>query len=82
VIQETLRKNICSEIARLLKDERLRQKLSLNGVAAKAGLNRQTISFIEQELRTPTIDTLLRLTDVLEIKLEDVIAKARRRASK
>jgi len=82
VTQDTLRKEICSEIARLLKEERLRQKFSLNALSAKAGLNRQTVSFIEQEQRTPTIDTLLRLTDVLGIKLEDVITKARKRAAK
>lgn len=58
----------------------MRQKLSLNGLAARAGLNRQTVSFIEQEQRTPTIDTLLRLTDVLEIELSAVLVKAKRAA--
>ncbi|MDR3564512.1 MAG: helix-turn-helix transcriptional regulator [Negativicutes bacterium] len=82
VIRETLRKNICSEIARLLKEERQRRKLSLNALAAQAGLNRQTVSFIEQEQRTPTIDTLLRLTDVLEIELSDVLVNAKRAANR
>lgn len=76
-----LQKRICSEIARLLREERLRQKLSLNLVAARAGINRQTVSFIEQEERNPTVETLLRLTDVLGIKLEDLIRRARKRAS-
>ena len=49
-------------------------------LSSKAGLNRQTVSFIEQEQRTPTIDTLLRITDVLELPLEDLIRKARRTA--
>lgn len=80
--KDTLRDNICSEIARLLKEERLCQKLSLNRMAAQAGLARQTLAFIEAEERTPTIDTLLRLTDVLGIKLEDLIKKARQRALK
>jgi transcriptional regulator with XRE-family HTH domain len=78
VVKDKLRTKICSEIARLLKAERLRQKLSLNVLSARAGLNRQTVSFIEQEQRTPTVDTLLRLTDVLGIKLEDLIRKARK----
>ena len=81
VAEDTLRKNICSNIARLLKEERERQKLSLNSVSAQAGLNRQTVSFIEQEERTPTIDTLLRLTEVLGIPLEDLIRKARKNVS-
>ena len=80
MVKDTLRTKICSEIARLLKAERLRQKLSLNVLSARAGLNRQTVSFIEQEQRTPTVDTLLRLTDVLGIKLEDLIRKARKSA--
>jgi transcriptional regulator with XRE-family HTH domain len=71
---------MCSEIARLLKQERLRQKLSLNLISSKAGLSRQTVSFIENEERTPTVDTLLRLTSVLEIKLEDLIRRARKYA--
>lgn len=77
-----LRKRICSEIARLLREERLRQKLSLNLVAARAGINRQTVSFIEQEERNPTVETLLRLTEVLGIKLEDLIRRARKRANR
>ena len=81
-MQETLREAICSEIARLLKEERLRQKLSLNALSSAAGLNRQTVSFIEQEQRTPTIDTLLRLTDALGVSLEDLIRKARKEAIK
>ena len=76
--EDKLRKNIGSEIARLLKEERLRQKLSLNILSVRAGLNRQTVSFIEREERTPTVDTLLRLTAALGIKLEDLIRNARR----
>jgi transcriptional regulator with XRE-family HTH domain len=81
VAHNELRKQICSELARLLKEERLRQKISLNGMAERAGLNRQTVSFIEQEQRTPTVDTLLRLSDVLNIPLEDLIRKARKAAT-
>ena len=81
-MRDTLRENICSEIARLLKEERLRQNISLNQLSAQAGLNRQTVSFIEQEQRVPTIDTLLRLTEVLEIPLENLIRKARTAAQK
>ena len=77
---DALRELMCSEIALLLKEERLRQKLSLNLLSSKAGLSRQTVTFIEREERMPTVDTLLRLTSVLEIKLEDLIRSARKRA--
>ena len=79
--RDTFREEICSEIAHLFREERLRRKLSLNALAAQAGLNRRTVTFLETKQRTPTIDTLLRLTDVLEIRLEDLIRKARKNAS-
>lgn len=69
---------ICSQVARLLKEEREKRGVSLNLLSEKAGLSRQTISFIEQELRTPTLDTLVRITAALEIDLEKIIAKARK----
>jgi len=78
--QDSLRKAICSELARLFRQERLYRKMSLNALAAHAGLSRQTVNFLETEQRTPTIDTLLRLADVLEIRLEDLIRKARKAA--
>jgi transcriptional regulator with XRE-family HTH domain len=67
-------------VARLLKKERARAGLSLSLVAQRAGLSRQTVSFIEQELRIPTLDTLLRLTMALGTDLEIIIAKARKLA--
>ena len=75
--EDKLRQEICSGISRLLKEERLKQKLSLNVLAARAGLNRQTVSFIEQEERIPTIDTLLRITMALDVELEVLIRKAK-----
>jgi transcriptional regulator with XRE-family HTH domain len=80
VPDDKLRKRILSEIARLLREERLRQNLSLNDLSARAGLNRQTVSFVENEDRTPTVDTLLRLTAELGVNLEDLIRQARNAA--
>ncbi len=68
---------ISSQVACLLKEEREKRGLSLNVVAQKAGLSRQTVSYVEQEVQNPTLDTLLRITSVLEIDLEKIIAKAR-----
>lgn len=72
-----MRSLICSQVAERLREERLRQNLSLNVLAARAGLSRQMVSYVEQELRKPTLDTLLRITDVLGIRLEDVLRQAR-----
>jgi len=45
-------------------------------VAKRAGLSRAMISFVERDLRTPSLETLLRITDVLELDLGEVIQKA------
>ena len=45
------------------------------------GLSQQSVSYIEREMRVPNLDTLLRITAVLRIDLEDVIARARKEAS-
>lgn len=68
-------------MARLLKEEREKRGHSLNLLSEKAGLSRQTISFIEQEERNPTLDTLLRLTAAMDVELESVIARARKAAA-
>ncbi|MBL9171421.1 MAG: helix-turn-helix transcriptional regulator [Verrucomicrobiales bacterium] len=68
---------ICTNVARLLREEREKQEISLNSLAERAGISRQTVSFIENEERNPTLMTLLRMTEVLGVPLEDLIKKAR-----
>jgi transcriptional regulator with XRE-family HTH domain len=70
---------ISSEVARQLRKEREKRELSLNVLAQKAGLSRQTVSYVEQEVQSPTLETLLRITVALDVDLEDVIAEARKR---
>jgi DNA-binding XRE family transcriptional regulator len=77
-----LNEAISSQVACLLKEAREKCGLSLNVLAQKAGLSRQTVSYVEQEVQNPTLDTLLRITSVLEIDLEKVISKARKIAAK
>jgi transcriptional regulator with XRE-family HTH domain len=66
----------CAEVARILRAERERQGLSMNGLAAKAGMSQQMVSYIERELRTPTLDVLFRLTDALGLEAWQVVHKA------
>jgi transcriptional regulator with XRE-family HTH domain len=80
--KNTLPDKICSQVARSLRDERLRQNVSLNILAANAGVSRQMVSYVEQELRKPTLDTLLRICEALEIRVEDLISGARKTAAK
>jgi DNA-binding XRE family transcriptional regulator len=71
---------VSSQIVRLLKAEREKRGISLNSLAQKAGVNRQTVAFIEQGLRNPTLNTLFRLTAALEVEPEKIIARARKLA--
>lgn len=52
----------------------------MDRLAQRAGLSQAMISFIEREIRNPSLDTLLRITAVLEVNLDDVIRRARETA--
>jgi transcriptional regulator with XRE-family HTH domain len=67
-------------MARLLREERIRRGLSLNVLAQMAGLSRQGVSYVEQQVQNPTLGTLLRITTAMDVDLEDILAEARRRA--
>lgn len=72
------REAIIDRLINLLKEERLRQKLSLNQVAIKSGLNHSMIGRVERRERLPTIDTLLRIAEALEIDLAEVLRHAQK----
>ena len=82
VLDSQLREAVCSQVAKLLKDLRVERGLSMTELAARAGLSRAMISFIEHEFRNPTLDTLLRITAVLKVDLADVLRKAEIQAAK
>jgi len=73
---------ISAHLARLLREAREEQKISLNSLAQQAGVSRQTIRFIEKQERHPTVITLLRITAALGVKAEDLITNARRAAER
>jgi transcriptional regulator with XRE-family HTH domain len=67
---------------RALRDERLRQGISMERLAEKAGLSQGTISLVERDLRNPTLDTLLRVAEVLKVDLGRVIQQSAAEVSK
>jgi transcriptional regulator with XRE-family HTH domain len=67
---------ICAQVAKMFKEERLRQKLSMNRVAERAGLSYQMISYIERDLRNPTLETMLRIAEALNLNLGAIISEA------
>jgi len=61
---------------RLLRTERVRQDLSMERLAEKAGLSQGMISLMERDLRSPTIETLLRISEALDVNLGKIIVRA------
>lgn len=70
------RNAICAELVRLMGEERKRLRLSKNQVASMTGLNQSTVSRLENYHENPTMDSLLRVADALEINLGEVLTKA------
>jgi len=78
VSKDIVREEICAEVVRLLIKERKRRRISGNSLAEKAGLSQSLISSLETNPWNPTLDTLLRLGDVLEVDLGEIITAARK----
>lgn len=76
------REAISAEVVRLLRDERRKQQMSMILLAQRSGLSQTMISFVERDLRNPTLETLLRMADALGLNLGDVIKQAYRLAGK
>jgi len=67
---------VSSHVVRMLRDERVHQGLSMTVLAQRAGLSQAMISFVEREIRNPSLDTLLRMTEVLDVNLGEIIKRA------
>lgn len=65
-------------MVRLLIQERKRQGLSGNVLAQKTGLSQSLISSLETNPWNPTLDTLLRIGDVLKVDVGEIISQARK----
>ena len=75
------REAIRTQVALHLKVIRQKRGLSMTELANKSGLSRAMISFIESEFRNPTLDTLLRVCEALNVDLADVVKKSSKAAS-
>ena len=67
---------ISASVVTALREKRQQQGFSMERLAEKAGLSTSMISLMERGLRNPTLDTLLRIAEVLEVDLGRVIQKA------
>ncbi len=50
--------------------------MSMTQLAQKAGLSLSMISFVERDLRKPTLETLLRIAGALDVELGALIQRA------
>lgn len=62
-------RRVVAEVARQLRAERLRRGISMTRLADESGLSQQMISYVERGMRSPTLDTLLRMAGVLKVDL-------------
>ena len=67
---------VCVQVARLLREERERQKLSKYAMAERSGLSEQMIGYVERGMRNPSLETVLRMTAALEVDLGEFVRRA------
>jgi transcriptional regulator with XRE-family HTH domain len=77
VSKDRLRDAIVSNVVRLLREGREKRGLSMNVVAQRSGLSHSIVSLVERDLRNPTLDTLLRIAEAIEVDLGKIITRAR-----
>ena len=78
----SLQERIERELARLLKERREALGLSKVATGQRAGLATMTIFFIEEQKRSPSINTLLRIAKALEVDLWIILKTATIAATK
>lgn len=74
--------DLSAEIVRLLKEERMRRKLSRYAVSKKSGVSQSMLSLVERGLRNPTMELVLRIADGIGADLAVLIKRAERTAKK
>jgi transcriptional regulator with XRE-family HTH domain len=64
------------EIVRLLRQERIRRRLSNYAVSQSSGVSESMLSLVERGLRNPTLELMLRIADGIGADLPALIKKA------
>lgn len=78
-MRKTQSRSVSLRVAKLLQQERERKGISMTRLAQDAGLSQQMVSYVERSLRNPTLDTLLRIANVLKVDLWKIIRTASKR---
>lgn len=75
-MQEQQADRIVKNLARRLRQRREELELSMNHLADLCALDQRSISRIEKGERSPTLRTLLKIADALELKISDLLREA------
>jgi transcriptional regulator with XRE-family HTH domain len=80
VPDKEIARGVSLDVMRLLRNERIRQEISMRRLAKKSGLSQPMISYVERGMCNPTLDTLLRIAGALNIDLSKLLKQASKRA--
>jgi repressor LexA len=76
VSKPSTQKNILEKTVRALREERIRQDLSMSELAGRSGLDVSMISLMERGLRNPSLSVALRISEALQVDLWIILQKA------
>ena len=65
-----------ARVVRALRQAREKQGISMNALAAKAGLSQGMVSLVERDLRNPSLEAVIRIAHALDVDLGEIITKA------
>ena len=63
-------------VVAFLKEERIRQGMSQYKLAKECGLSKTSVAFIERNENKPTLSTLVRFADALNVDLSEYLKQA------
>ena len=71
----------CEKIIQLLKAERERRAFSKYAVAQESGLSQQAIGYMEKGHRIPSLETVLRVANAMNVDFAEIVRQARKEVS-
>ncbi len=73
---DKIRESVAAQVSAILRAEREGRSLSMTTVAERAGLSQQMVSYVERGMRSPTLDTLLRICGAIGADPADALRRA------
>ena len=71
---------LCAQIVGLLRKEREHRRISKDALTERSGLSDQRIGYVERGLRSPSLQTIVRLAAGLEVDISAIVEHAYRSA--